>query len=173
MCALSCCSPLHDEGQSECLLWHSTQSDYLHSGDQAHVQTFLPKVDMTSSEHCMMRYQWCGAFGWWHLHHICIRVGGIKGWMHEGRASQLWNFRCRAYRAELIPSRVLWCISTPGQPGILYLTTTKMCLVYWLISIGIFLQSEPCLLNLAAWVAIKPMDPARRTRVPGDKDCHA
>ena len=89
-------------------------------------------------------YQWCEAFGWWHLHHSYVRVGGIKGWTHGGRGSQFWDFRCRAYRAKSIPSRVLWCVPTLGQPGILYLTTTKMCMVYWLISIGIFLWSEPC-----------------------------
>ena len=43
--------------QIEWLLWHPAQSDYLHSGDQVHVQTFLPKVDMTSSEDHVMTYQ--------------------------------------------------------------------------------------------------------------------
>ena len=91
-----------------------------------------------------MMYQWCGAFRWWYLNHNYIRVGGIKGWMHGGRGSQFWDFRCRAYRTELIPSRVLWCVPTLGQQGILYLITTKMCLVYWLILTGIFLQSKHC-----------------------------
>ena len=39
---------------------------------------------------------------------------------------------------------MLWCVPTLGQPGILYLTTTKICLVYWLISINVFLWSESC-----------------------------
>ena len=153
MCAWSHHFPHWNEGQLKCLLRCSAQSDYLCSGNQAHAQTFLPKVDMMSSEHHLVMYQWCGAFGWWHLHHNCIRGGGIKGWMHRGRGSQFWEFRCRAYRAKLIPSRVLWCVPTLGQPGILYLLTTKMCLVYWLLSIGIFLGSKLCFywIQLLEW----------------------
>ena len=82
--------------------------------------------------------------GWWHLHHNYIRVGGYKRITHRGRGSQFWDFRCRAYRAKLIPSRVLQCVPTLGQPGILYLITTKRCLVYCLILISIFLWSGPC-----------------------------
>ena len=70
-------------------------------------------------------------------------LGGIKGWTHRGKGSQSQVFRCRAYRAELIPSRVLQCVPTLDQPGILYIITTKKCLIYWLILIGIFLWSEP------------------------------
>ena len=45
-----------------------------------------------------------------------------------------------------------------------------MCLVYWLILI---LWSELCFyLNSVAWVAIMPMGPAKRTRVPDDKVYH-
>ena len=60
---------------------------------------------------------------------------------------------CRAYRAKLTPSRVLWCVSTLGQLGILYLITPKMCLVYSLILIGVFLQSKPCFcwIQLPKW----------------------
>ena len=68
----------------------------------------------------------------------------IKDEHKEGRGSQFWDFRCRVYRANLIPSRVLWCAPTLGQPGILYLLTAKRCLVYWLLSIGIFLWSNLC-----------------------------
>ena len=126
----------------ECPVWHSAQSDYLCSGNQVHAQTFLPKVDMMSSECHLVMYWWCGAFGWWHLHCNYVRVRGYKRMNARGRGSQFWEFRCRAYRAKLIPSRVLWCVPTLGQPGILYLLTTKMCLVYWLLSIGIFLGSN-------------------------------
>ena len=49
--------------------------------------------------------------------------------MGEG-GSQFQDFRCRAYKVILIPSRVLQCVCTLDQPGILYLITTKMCLVY-------------------------------------------
>ena len=54
--------PLQNEGQLELLLWCSTQSDYLHSGYLVHTQTFLPKVGMTSSQHHLVTYQWCGGF---------------------------------------------------------------------------------------------------------------
>ena len=155
------------KGQSEHFLQHSTQSNYLCSGDQVHVQTFLPKMDMTSSEHHMMTYIWHGTFGWWHSHHIYVRVQGTKGWMHRGRGSQFWEFKCRAYRVELIPSRLCQCVPTSGQPGILKLTTTSMHLVYWLISISIFLWSKPC----SYWIWL-PTGPAKRTRVPHDKDHH-
>ena len=122
----------------------SAQSDYLCSSGQVHAQTFLPKVSMMSSEHHLMMHWWHGVFGWWHLHHSYIRVGGIKGWMQGGRGSQFWGFRCRAYGATLIASRVLWCALTLGQPGILYLLTTEMCWVHWLLSISIFQWSNFC-----------------------------
>ena len=53
----------------------------------------------------------------------------IKGLTQGGGGSQFWDFRCRAYRAKLIPSGVLQCAPTLGQPRILYLLTAKMCLV--------------------------------------------
>ena len=70
--------PLQNEGQLEHSLKCSTQSNYLCSGDQVHAQTFPPKVDMTSLEHHLMMYWWCGIFGWWHLHHSYISVEGYK-----------------------------------------------------------------------------------------------
>ena len=128
---------------------------------------------MMSLEHHLVTYQWYWVFGWWHLHHNYVRVGGIKGWMHRRRSSQFWYFRCSTYRAKLIPSRVLWCAPTSGQSRILYLLTTKRCLVDWLLLIGIFLWSSLLfLLTSVVWVTIKPMVPAKRTRVPGGKDCH-
>ena len=65
-------------GWLECLLWHSAQSNYLYSGNQMHVQTFLPKVDITSSGCHVVTNQCCGAFGWWHSCHNYIRIGGYK-----------------------------------------------------------------------------------------------
>ena len=124
-------------------LFMTRDNQSFHSGDWVHAQTFPPKVDMMSLEHHVTMYLWCVAFRWWHFHHNYIRVGGIKGWMHGGRGSQFQDFSCRAYRDELIPSRVLWCVPTSGQPGVLYLITTKMCLVFCLILIIVFLQSEP------------------------------
>ena len=152
--------PLQNGGWLEYSLQHLAQSDYLYSGGQAHAQTFPPKVDMTSSEHHVGTYWWCGAFGWWHLHHNYIRLGGLKGQMHGGRDSQFRDFRCRAYRAKLIPSRVLRCVPTLDQQGILYLISTKTELTEkaWLAS--------SCNLNvvffldLVALVAIKPIGPA-------------
>ena len=44
-------SLLQVDGQLEHSLWYSPQSDCLHSDDQKHAQTFLPKVIMTSLEH--------------------------------------------------------------------------------------------------------------------------
>ena len=55
VCTWSHNFPLHDYGWSEHSLWHSAQSHYLHSGDQAHAHTFPPKVDVTSSECQVMR----------------------------------------------------------------------------------------------------------------------
>ena len=52
-------------------------------------------------------------------------VGGIKGWMQGGRDFQFWDFRCRSYRAKLIPSRVSQCAHTLCQPGMLYLFNYK------------------------------------------------
>ena len=133
------------EGQSEHSLWCFAQSKYLIPGDQARMQNFLPKGDKTSSEHCVLMYQLCGAFGWWsftpQLHQ---GWEGIKGWMHRGRGFQFRDFRCRAYRAKLIPSRVLWWVPALGQLGVLHLITTEMCLVHWLGSIGILLWSKLC-----------------------------
>ena len=43
----------------------------------------------------------------------------------RGRGSQFQDFRCGAYRAKLITSRVLQCVPTLGQPGILYLFNYK------------------------------------------------
>ena len=83
-------------------------------------------------------------FRWQHLCHNWVRVGGIKGWTQGGRGSQIWYFRCRAYRDKLIPSRILQGAPSSGQPGILYLLTTKRCLAYWLLSIGHFLWSNLC-----------------------------
>ena len=97
VCTWDCHFPLHDEG----VIRESAQSDYLCSGDQAHAQTFPPKMDMMSFEHHVMMYQWCGAFRWWHLPHIY--TSHINGRTHGGRGSQFWNFKCRAHRAELIP----------------------------------------------------------------------
>ena len=56
-------------------------------------------------------------------------LGGIKGRMYKGRCSQFLDFKCRAHRAELIPSSVLQCVPAMGQPGIFYIKTTNMCLV--------------------------------------------
>ena len=84
-------------------------------------------------------------WGFWmmiFMSQLCQDLGGIKGWMQGGRGSQFRDFRCRAYRVKLIPSRVLQCASTSGQPGILYCLTTKVCLIYWLLVIGVFLQSN-------------------------------
>ena len=75
---------------------------------------------------------------------LCQGWGVLNDECLGQRGSQFKDFRCRVCRAELIPSRVLWCVPTLGQPGILYLTTTKICLVYWLISISVFLQSKAC-----------------------------
>ena len=47
-----------------------------------------------------------------------------------GRGSQFQDFKCKAYGAKLNPSRVLHCVPTLGQPEILYLITTKMCLIH-------------------------------------------
>ena len=69
---------------------------------------------------------------------------GIEGLMHWGRGFQFCDFRCRAYRAKLLPPRVLQCVPTSGQPWILYIITTNMCLVYCLTLISIFLWSKPC-----------------------------
>ena len=49
-----------------------------------------------------------------------------QGWGYErmnarGKQFPVPKFRCRAYRAKLIPSRVHQCVPTLGQPGILYL----------------------------------------------------
>ena len=43
-------------GPIRAFVWHSTQSNYLCSGDQVHAQTFLPKVDMMSLEHHLVIY---------------------------------------------------------------------------------------------------------------------
>ena len=142
MCTWDCHFSLQNEGWLEHPLWCSAQSDYLCSGYQVHAHTFLPKVGMTSLKHCLVTYQWCGGLGWWHSCHNCIRVRGIKGWIQGWRASQFCDFRCRAYRTKLIPSRVLWCAPTSGQPGNLYLLTTKRCSVYWLLLISDFLWSN-------------------------------
>ena len=52
---------------------------------------------------------------------ITSGLGVQKDEHKKGIGSQFWDFRCRAYRAKLIPSRVLQCAPTLGQPGILYL----------------------------------------------------
>ena len=64
--------------------------------------------------------------------------------MQGGRHSQVWGFRCRAYRTKLIASRPLQCAPTSGQPGILYLLTIVMCWVHWLLLISILLWSSFC-----------------------------
>ena len=69
---------------------------------------------------------------------------GTEGQTYGRKGSQFWDFKCRAHRTELIPSRVLQCVCTLGQLGILYLITTNMCLVYWLISLCVFLWSKLC-----------------------------
>ena len=51
--------PSQGEGQLEHLLWCSAQSDCLCSDDQAHVQTFPPKVSLTSLEcHLVTPIMW-------------------------------------------------------------------------------------------------------------------
>ena len=128
VCAWSCHFPLCDEGQLEHPLQHSAQSSCLCSGDQAHALSYQSGHDILGALYddvVMMRGFWMTTFmsylhqGW-----------GYKRMNARGRGYQFRDFRCRAYRAELIPCRVLWCVPTSGQPGILYLTTTKMCLVY-------------------------------------------
>ena len=57
VCALGHHFPLSNKGLPEWPLQHPTQCDYLCSGDQIHAQSFPSKVDMTSSEHCVMMYQ--------------------------------------------------------------------------------------------------------------------
>ena len=90
---------------------------------------------------------------------------GYKRMTAWGKGSQFWDFRCRAYGAKLIPSRVLQCVPTLGQPGILYLITTKRCLVYCLILISIFFQSGPCFYWIwllewpsSQWVQLKGLE---------------
>ena len=82
-----------------------------------------------------------------------------------------WRSMCRALRAELIHLSALVCP---------YLRSARNFIPYNYKYVFALLinhnQHLPTiwtmfLLNLAAWVAIKPMDPAKRTRVPGDKDC--
>ena len=53
---------LYIEGQLEHSLWCAAQSDCLCSDDQAHMQTFPPKVSKTSSEHRLVMSWWCRAF---------------------------------------------------------------------------------------------------------------
>ena len=101
------------------------------------------------------KWIWCHwNIGWWHTDDVGFWMMTCMSQLHQGwgykrmnawgKDSQFKDFRCRAYRAKLISPRVLWCVPTSSQPEILYLITTKMCLVYWLISISIFLQSKPC-----------------------------
>ena len=73
---------------------------------------------------------------------------GIKGWMQgeEVPSSQFQGFRCRAYMAKLITSRVLQFAHTLDQPGILHLLTTEMCSLStpdWCL-----LQSSFCFIDL-------------------------
>ena len=91
-----------------------------------------------------------------------------------GRGSQFWDFRCIAYRAKLIPSRMVWWVPTLNQLGLLYLITTKMCLVYWLIWIGIFQQSGSCFYWIlflewpsSQWAQLKGLEYlVKRTAIP-------
>ena len=61
----------------------------------------------------------------------------------------------RAYRSKVIPSRMLWCVPTSGQPGILYLLHKKRCLVYWLLLINVFLWYNLCFywIQLFEWAS--------------------
>ena len=140
VCSWNCHFPLHAEGWSEHLLRATTST----------------QVTRCMWRRSCQKWTWCHQSTiWWCTNDMELSdddiyvifvsgLGGIKGWMHGGRGSQFQDFRCRAQRAELIPSRVFQCVPTLGQPGMLYLTTTKMCLVHWLISISILLWSEPC-----------------------------
>ena len=93
--------------------------------------------------------------------------------MQGGRGSQFQDFIELNYMAKLIPSRVLQCVPTLGQPGILYLFNYKDVFSL-LITLDWHLPViQPLfLLTSVVWVTIKPMGPAKMSRLPVGKVCH-
>ena len=128
------------------LWWEGNQSIYFGIPLKVTTSAQVTRCMCRLSHQKWTRHHW--SIIWWCTNDvglsdddIYVRVGGMKGRMHGGRGSAFWDFKCRTYRAELIFSSVFWCVPTSGQPGI-YTLQLQMCLVYWLISIAIFLQSE-------------------------------
>ena len=158
--------PLHDKG----VVRASALGILLKATTSAQVTRCLCRLSCQKwtwhhQKHHMMMYQWWhGTFGWWHLYHIYVRVGGykqVKTCMGRKRFPS-----SKISSVELIGPNKSPLVCFGGslhqdQPGILYLTTTNMCLAS-LINLNQHLSVIWTLfiLNSVAWVAIKPMEPS-------------
>ena len=158
VCSWSHHFSLWNEGQLECLLQHSAQSDYLCSGWPGACADFPTKsrydiFRASSGDVPMMWGFWMMTFI---LPQLCQDWGYKRMNTRWGRGSQFWDCRCRAYRAKLIPSRVFWCSPTLGQPGILYLLSYKVFSLLNTLDQHLPAMQPLFLLSSVVWVTIKP-----------------